>query len=40
MFCLLAERFGWTFEHIGTLTLDQMEAALEYCRNHPPMRSF
>jgi len=40
MFCLLAERFGWTFQEVGELTLAQAEAALRYCRKHPPTRLF
>jgi len=40
VFCVLAERFGWTFDVIGDMTMDQLEAALAYCGKHPPVRLF
>jgi len=38
MFGVLADRFGWTPDQVGDMTLDQVEGYLHYIKEHPPFR--
>ncbi len=35
MFCIVAERFGWTFEQIGEMTHKQFQSVLSYLEKYP-----